>query len=86
MATVLSNASIDFIDSNNTGIVNSTIAGNLVYIRVIDPDRNSDNLSSQTLDVILRSSLGDVINLTLEETNIFYWDIHRIGTDHRINH
>jgi len=46
------------------------IAGNPVYIRVNDSDRNTDNLSNQTLDVTVRSSYGDSLNITLKETDI----------------
>jgi len=59
MGTVLTNGSIDFVDASYNNIVNSVIAGDPVYIRVNDPDRNTDNLSLQTLNVTLLSSNGE---------------------------
>ena len=70
MGTALTNGSINFVDASYNNIVNSAIPGDPVYIRVIDPDRNTDDLSYQTLDVRLISSNGDILNITLIESGI----------------
>lgn len=70
MGTVLSNGSINFVDQAYIQNVNSAIPGNPVYIRVNDSDRNTDNLTYQTLDVTLISSNGDILNITLTESGL----------------
>lgn len=70
MGTALTNGSIYFVDPTYINIVNSVTPGEPVYIRVIDPDRNTDRLSIQTLDVRLISSIGDILNFTLTESGI----------------
>jgi len=70
MGTVLTNGSINFVNATYDQIVFTVIPGDPVYIRVIDPDQNTDNLSIQTLEIGLISSRGDSLNITLTESGI----------------
>ncbi len=55
-------------DSAGNGHVTQMAAGDPLYIRVTDADRNTISSSIQTLQVVLTTQNGDSLTLTLQET------------------
>ena len=69
LATTATDGMVMFVAGlNGAGDVTSITAGEVVFLKVIDPDQNYDSLSKQTVSVTITTGGGDTETISLVET------------------